>query len=121
MTKIAYSHHLSPNLHILPADRAIATTLSNIDQPSYDFQERTDNPRPLFARARKKVGDLALGECYGFFPAVGLGGAGVLDEVRKVRALKHFGIIAQLDTIQLRYNDLEKKRVVVLRDLGGSG
>ncbi len=119
VNKIANTQHLSPKHPILPPERSIGSALGFIDQPSYDFLEHTDSAKPLFARALKKLGPLALGECYGFFPAMGLGGLGVLSELRRVRALEHFAIIAQLDPIELRFNDFAQQRVVRLRNLGG--
>ena len=119
VNKVAYTEHLSPKHPILPPERSVGSDLGRIVDPSYDFLEHTDSARPLFARALKKLGSLAFGECYGFFPAMGLGGLGVLSELRRVRALEHFAIIAQLDSIELRFNDLVKKQVVRLRNLGG--
>jgi len=52
----------------------------------------------LYKRAKKKLGPLAPGEVYGFFPALTLGGAAVLDNLQKVSAPEHFSILAQLDT-----------------------
>ena len=119
VNKVAYTEHLSPKHPILPPDLSVGLDLSFVDDPSYDFLEHTDDAKPLFAQALKKLGPLAFGECYGFFPAMGLGGLGVLSELRRVRALERFAIIAQLDPIELRFNDLVKKRVVRLRNLGG--
>ena len=100
-------------------DRAVGSILGGLDGPGYEFFEHTENSKPLFTRALRKCGALEFGECYGFFPALGLGGLGVLSELRRVRALEHFAIIAQLEPIELRYNDLVNKRVVRLRELGG--
>ncbi|MEE3503635.1 GAD-like domain-containing protein [Acidiphilium acidophilum] len=116
--KVAFTRHVSPKHPMLDGDRNLPTTLSNIDGDGYDYIEHTDAAKPLFARAMKKCGKLAYGECYGFVPAVGLGGRGVLDEVKKVRAAEHFAIIGQLEPIQLRYMDTEKRKIVVLREIG---
>ncbi|WP_026439403.1 GAD-like domain-containing protein [Acidocella facilis] len=119
VSKTAYTRHVSPKCRILPPERALPSNLSRVDSEAYDFSEY-GTARPLFDPALKKCGRLSYGECYGFFPAVGLGGLGVLDEVRKVRAAEHFAIIAQLEPIQLRYNDTENRKVVVLRHLGAN-
>lgn len=116
VNKIAYTRHVSPKHPILEPDRSLPSGLSRVDA-GYDFFEH-GTAKPLFDRALKKCGKLSYGECYGFFPAVGLGGLGVLDEVRKVRAAEHFAIIAQLEPIELRYNDTENRKVVALRRLG---
>ncbi|WP_234732360.1 GAD-like domain-containing protein [Acidocella facilis] len=119
VNKTAYTRHVSPKHPILGPERSLPSDLSNVDGLSYDLHEHGTG-KPLFHRALKKCGKLSYGECYGFFPAVGLGGLGVLDEVRKVRAAEHFAIIAQLEPIQLRYNDTENRKVVVLRHLGAN-
>lgn len=117
VTKVAYTRHVSPKHPILDAGRSLPSTLAQIDGKAYDFFEH-ESAKPLFDRAVKKCGKLSYGECYGFFPAVGLGGLGVLAEVRKVPAPEHFALIAQLEPIELHYNDTENRKVVVLRDLG---
>lgn len=114
--KYAYTDHISPKHPVLAADRSLPTDLSGVDSGNDFFEHGT--VKPLFDRALKKCGKLSYGECYGFFPAVGLGGLGVLDEVRKVRAAEHFAIIAQLEPIELRYMDTENPKIVVLRRLG---
>jgi len=50
----------------------------------------------LFIRAQKKLGPLAYDECYGFEPAIALGGPGTLDTLRKVKLREHLSILAQL-------------------------
>lgn len=51
-------------------------------------------------------GRLALGECYGFFPALDLAGLESpfrrVENIRKVRALEHFAILAQMQPFFLR-------------------
>ncbi len=118
VNKEAYTDHLDANHPMLDADRELPRALSGVDAGAYDYIEHTDAAKPLFSRALKKCGKLAYGECYGFVPAVGLGGRGVLDEVRKVRAAEHFAIIGQLEPIELRYMDIEKRKIVVLREIG---
>jgi hypothetical protein len=115
----AYTRHVNPSHPVLDGDRALPSTLNSVDAEAYDFSESTNAAKPLFARAMKKCGKLGYGECYGFVPAVGLGGRGVLEEVQRVRALEHFSILAQLGPIELRYMDTEKRKIVVLRELGG--
>jgi hypothetical protein len=117
--QFSYTNHVNPSHPVLDADRELPRELSNVDQATYDFIERTDAAKPLFARAMKKCGKLGYGECYGFVPAVGLGGRGVLEAVQLVRALEHFSILAQLGPIELRYMDTETRKIVVLRALGG--
>ena len=115
----AYTDHTDTTHPVLDADRALPSFLNSLDSNAYDFFEATDAAKPLFARAVKKCGKLEYGECYGFVPAVGLGGRGVLEAVQRVRALEHFAILAQLGPIELRYMDTKKRKIVVLRALGG--
>lgn len=116
--KQAFTRHVSLDHPVLDSDSSLPGTLGDVDGGVYDFIESTDAAKPLFSRAMKKCGKLAYGECYGFVPAVGLGGRGVLEEVQKVRAAEHFAIIGQLEPIQLRYMDTENKKIVVLREIG---
>jgi len=50
----------------------------------------------LFVKARKKLGDIGFDECYGFEPAIALGGPGTLDTLRRVKLREHLSILAQL-------------------------
>jgi len=50
----------------------------------------------LFRQARKKLGPLAYDECYGFEPALALGGPGTLDTLRVVKLREHLSILSQL-------------------------
>ncbi|MCW8308660.1 GAD-like domain-containing protein [Acidiphilium sp. PA] len=119
VNRYAYTRHVNSKHPVLDPDRSLPSTLNAVDGGVYDFIENTDAAKPLFARAIKQSGKLGYGECYGFVPAVGLGGRGVLEEVQRVRALEHFSILAQLGPIELRYMDTERRKIVVLRALGG--
>lgn len=57
--------------------------------------------KPLFKRAVRRFGALEPGECFGFFPALPLGGAQSLFNLRRVRALEHFSFVAQLASFVL--------------------
>lgn len=59
----------------------------------YDIYDTNDEP--LFKRAVKKCGPLEIGECYGFVPALALGGIADIDHVKRMNAAAHFSIIAQ--------------------------
>ncbi|WP_259779841.1 DUF1851 domain-containing protein [Aestuariispira ectoiniformans] len=60
-----------------------------------------EDDKPLFARAKKKLGALEPGECYGFFPALAMGGAPKLENLKRVQALEHFLFLAQLQQFTL--------------------
>lgn len=117
--KFSYTRHVDSRHPIIDANISLPSDLSRVDAGSYDYHEHSDDAKPLFAHAMKKCGKLAYGECYGFVPAVGLGGRGNLEEVQRVRALEHFSLIAQLEPIELRYMDTKNRKIVVLRELGG--
>lgn len=50
----------------------------------------------LFAPALAKLGQLKYDEIYGFVPALALGGAPVLKNLQKVKAVEHLVMLAQL-------------------------
>ncbi len=60
-----------------------------------------EDGKPLFSRAAKKLGVLEIGECFGFVPALALGGARRLEHLKRVRAPEHFAIVAQTLEFQL--------------------
>jgi hypothetical protein len=51
---------------------------------------------PDFRRIAKRLGAPGEGECYGFFPAIALGGDGSPESARKVRLREHLAMLAQL-------------------------
>ncbi|MGI2035562.1 T6SS immunity protein Tdi1 domain-containing protein [Rhizobium panacihumi] len=60
-----------------------------------------EDGKPLFLRAAKKLGALQIGECFGFVPALALGGTRRLEHLKRIRALEHFAIVAQTLEFQL--------------------
>jgi len=50
----------------------------------------------LFKKALKKLGPLEYDECYGFEPALALGGPGTLDTLKKLKLREHLSLLAQL-------------------------
>jgi hypothetical protein len=50
----------------------------------------------LFQKARKKLGPIEYDECYGFEPAIALGGPGTLSTLRRVKLREHLSLLAQL-------------------------
>jgi len=55
----------------------------------------------LLAAAAARYGALEPGEVYGFFPALQLGGAYAVENLKRVRAAEHFQILAQIDRFKL--------------------
>lgn len=52
--------------------------------------------RPEFRTAAKRLGPPEDDECFGFFPAIGLGGDGSADSICKVKLREHLALLAQL-------------------------
>ena len=50
---------------------------------------------PLFREASARLGPPDADECYGFEPALALGGPGTIDTVRRVKVREHLAILAQ--------------------------
>jgi hypothetical protein len=65
----------------------------------YDSED--ENGKPLFKRAVKKYGALEPGECFGYVPALAMGGSGNLGEIQRVKALEHFIFVSQLQPLTL--------------------
>ena len=57
--------------------------------------------KTLFKKATNKYGELNIGECFGFVPALGLGGKFDISNVRRLKAPEHFAIISQLQDFYL--------------------
>ena len=81
-----------------------------------DWYEDTPEAPLMFKRTRKALGELTLGEVYGFVPALEFGGVARLENVRRVSALEHFSFLAQLGPVQLFEYSTGDKRFV--RTLG---
>ena len=65
-----------------------------------------ENNKPLYSRSVKKYGELEPGECFGFVPALAMGGSGNLDETQRLKALEHFIIVSQLQPLIHSSSDL---------------
>jgi hypothetical protein len=69
------------------------------DRISLDLKDYLD--KPLFDRALKTLGPLAADEMYGFEPALALGGKADIKNLRKVKAVEHLVMLAQLGERQI--------------------
>ncbi len=69
------------------------------DDPSIDVLD--DNGNFLLKPAQTKLGPLAVDECYGFFPALPLGGSKKLDLLEKVKVHAHLMMVAQMDSLRI--------------------
>jgi hypothetical protein len=70
-------------------------------EETFDIFEDNSDAKPLFSRARTRLGELSPGECYGFVPALPLGGPARLDHLQKMDALVHFSFLADLQRCRL--------------------
>ena len=52
--------------------------------------------RPLFKQASSRLGQLAVDECYGFTPALALGGSESAESLERVKLREYLSILAQL-------------------------
>lgn len=75
------------------------------------------NDKPLFKRAVKKLGLLQIGECYGFVPALALGGSPELQYLKRLSSPEHLAIVAQ--TMEYNLIDVQGSgQSVVVRPIG---
>jgi len=98
-------------------DVAIVSALTTAARrDAFELYEDAPGTPPMFERCAERYGELELGECYGLFPALALGGAAHIANIRRVSALEHFAILAGLGrTTLMRY---EGTRAIAVRELG---
>ncbi len=78
------------------ADALAKHFFSSKDKESLD--DTDENDKPMFQRAMRKLGPLGPDEMYGFVPALVLGGKCEVKFLRKVKAVEHLLMLAQLQT-----------------------
>lgn len=81
------------------SDRLVRYFFSTLKAKDLDQKDHLD--KPLFDRALRTLGPLAPDEMYGFEPALAVGGKAELKNLRKVKAVEHLVILAQLGERQL--------------------
>ena len=81
------------------ADSLVQSFLASKEKKRLD--QKDDLDKPLFDRAAKALGPLAQDEMYGFEPALALGGKADLRNLRKVKAVEHLVMLAQLGERQV--------------------
>lgn len=82
-----------PGRRIDDEDRAVAFLFAG-DKEDFDRYDR--HGKLLYSRCFSRLGALEADECYGFHPALMLGGEADISAIRKVKAREHFAILAQL-------------------------
>jgi hypothetical protein len=86
-----------------------------LSDPVLDFEDGSG--KPLFKRAAKKLGPIEIGECYGFVPALALGGVADIAHLKRLKAPEHFAIVAQ--TMEYSLIDIQGYgQSVVVRPIG---
>lgn len=76
-----------------------------------------EDNKPLFPQSVKHLGQLEIEECYGFVPALALGGARRLEHLKRVQAPEHFSIVAQ--TLEFQLVDIQADgEATVVRPVG---
>lgn len=87
--------------HTATPEHMAANMLPMIEE--IDFVDQYGEP--LYRRCQERYGRLEPGECYGFFPALAISGIfgphRMIENIRRVKAMEHFAILAQLDAFQL--------------------
>lgn len=73
---------------------ALRLFFSNRDREENDFAD-------LFSPALRWLGQLKHDEMYGFVPALALGGSATLAHLKKVKAVEHLVLLAQLAPLQI--------------------
>jgi len=119
---------LAPNIHNIPIPAPKSTTrevtpnsisrnLLPYDRDDCEFWDR--DGREMFDRCVEAYGNLEGGECFGFVPSLGATGYNskyrYVKYVKKLKALEHFCIIAQMKDFHLvRHNmgNVEQIRII---------
>ena len=70
-------------------------------QQKKNLDQKDHLDKPLFDRAVKALGRLASDEMYAFEPALAIGGKADLKNLRKVKAVEHLVMLAQLGERQI--------------------
>lgn len=91
----------APGAFIFPTSARVGSPDEEI-RWFFGFRDREENDfADLFAPALKKLGRLTHDEMYGFVPALALGSKASLAHLRKVRAIEHLVILAQLSELEV--------------------
>ncbi|NHN95358.1 GAD-like domain-containing protein [Acetobacter thailandicus] len=92
----------------------LSTVVAGIKYPEYFYIEPSDDQYPsLFEEAVDKIGEVTLDKCYGFFPALALGGSASVKHIQIVDARVHFILLAQMGNLRiLRENEQDNTEFV---------
>lgn len=79
---------------------ALAGTIGNLDHPVHGARDPATG-QDVMADLLRGHGGLANGEVLGYVPALAFGGSPDFGNLKKLRALEHFAILAQIAGIEL--------------------
>jgi len=80
---------------------------------SSDLDAYDDDDKALFSRAKKNLGELQLGECYGFHPLLSLGGINSVNNLQKTKAMEHFSLLCQSQEYSLfEYSSYGNRKLI---------
>ncbi|HCE7029496.1 TPA: GAD-like domain-containing protein [Pseudomonas aeruginosa] len=96
--------------HLHDQDPSIQAFFGASNPEDYDYTDT--NGKPLFERAVKKYGPLASDEMYGFEPALVLGGAPSLENLRRLKLDPHLLILRGFDTPTLPFSGVDLEKLV---------
>jgi hypothetical protein len=83
-------------------DQAVRAFFSSQSRAAADYKAKQGSRFvPLFAAALARLGRLKYEEMYGFVPALALGGAPVVHNLQKVKAVEHLVMLAQLAPLKV--------------------
>lgn len=84
---------------------------------TFDYSTENKQYKSLFSEALSEIGEVTLGQCYGFFPALALGGSASVKHIQIVDARVHFTLLAQMGPVRiLRLN--EQDNIEFVRNAG---
>lgn len=95
-------------------DRAVAFLFAG-EKSDFDMNDR--DGKLLYSRCRRRTGALEGDECYGFFPALLMGGEPDIGMIRRTEAKEHFAFLSQLDRPTL-VRVLPNGRTEAVRQIG---
>lgn len=87
----------------------------SLEKQDHDYSDL--HGKPLFDRSTKQHGAPELGECFGFFPTLALGGLPELKFIKRTDAKAHFAFVSQT----MDYNLVAMEgygKLVVVRPIG---
>jgi hypothetical protein len=86
--------------------RSLQAFFSSTRPDELDLEDYKD--KPLFNRALTALGPISADEMYGFEPALCIGGAPILANLKKVKIISHLLLLNQLGEVDIMYLDVTR-------------